>query len=200
MTLKVSLADYGVGNLHSIRKALEICGAEVSEVEDMSLLAEADCIVLPGVGAFNRTMERLLPFRDRIIERLEGGTPALGICIGMHILFEGSDEGDSPGLGFIDGSVVPMEASSLPHMGWNDIDGNDPILEGVDDRYFYFAHSYRARPDEPSAIVGSTYYESMFPSLFRCENTYGCQFHPEKSSSSGLRLLENFVGFAEECL
>lgn len=199
MTLKVSLADYGVGNLHSIRKALEICGAEVTEVEDMSKLAEADCIVLPGVGAFSRTMERLLPFQERIVERLDSGVPALGVCIGMHILFEGSAEGSSPGLGFIDGSVVPLEAGSLPHMGWNDVDGNDPILDGVDGRYFYFAHSYRASPADTTVIVGSTYYESLFPSLFRFKNTYGCQFHPEKSSSSGLKMLRNFVRFAEEC-
>ncbi len=199
MTLKISLADYGVGNLHSITKALERCGAEVIRVEDMSRLIDAECMVFPGVGAFSRTMERLQPYRSDIVDCLEGGVPALGICIGMQILFQGSDEGSAPGLGFMEGRVVPLQAVSVPHMGWNEVTGNDRILDGIDDRYFYFAHSYRASPDDPLTSVGTTYYEGMFPSLFRKRNVYGTQFHPEKSSSSGLSFLRNFVEFAEAC-
>ncbi|MDI3482336.1 MAG: imidazole glycerol-phosphate synthase subunit HisH [Candidatus Methanomethylophilaceae archaeon] len=189
-----------MGNLHSIRKALERCGATVEMVEDISLMVDAECMVFPGVGAFGRTMERLGPFRDEIVDSLKGGTPCLGICIGMQILFEGSDEGGPPGLGLIKGRVVPLQASCVPHMGWNEVEGNDNLLQGLNDRYFYFAHSYYASPEDRSLVVGSTYYEGMFPSLFRIANTYGCQFHPEKSSASGLRVLSNFVAFAEECL
>jgi len=99
MPLKVALADYGVGNLHSIRKALENCGAIVNVIEDMSLLTEAECIVLPGVGAFDKTMERLLPYKEDIVQRLNEGVPCLGICIGMQIMFQNSAEGEGPGLG-----------------------------------------------------------------------------------------------------
>ncbi len=121
MPLKITMADYGVGNLHSIRKALELCGADVTVVEDMSLLSRADCIVLPGVGAFDKTMERLLPFREEIVSRLRDGVPCLGVCIGMQILFQGSEEGESPGLGYLQGVVVRLKAPRIPHMGWNQV-------------------------------------------------------------------------------
>lgn len=199
MSMVVSLADYGVGNLHSIRKALEMCGAKVRVVDDMSVLSEADCIVFPGVGAFSRTMERLQPYRDRIVQSLKAGTPCLGICIGMQILFEGSEEGSAPGLGFMTGRVVPLQARSVPHMGWNEVEGDDPLLVGTEDRYFYFAHSFHARPEDPSITVAHTRYDDVFPSMFRKCNTYGTQFHPEKSSRSGLAVIRNFVEFAGDC-
>ncbi len=199
MSMVVSLADYGVGNLHSIGKALEMCGAEVRVVDDMSLLSDSDCIVFPGVGAFSRTMERLHPYRESIVESLKAGTPCLGICIGMQILFEGSDEGSAPGLGYMPGRVVPLKARSVPHMGWNEVTGDDPLLNGVEDRFFYFAHSFHAQPEDGTLAVADTQYEMVFPSMFRKGNTYGTQFHPEKSSRSGLTVIRNFVAFAEAC-
>jgi glutamine amidotransferase len=141
-------------------------------------------------------MERLLPVREEIRARLDEGLPCLGICIGMQILTQGSAEGRQPGLGFFPGRVVPMRAACVPHMGWNEVLGQDPLFQGIDNRYFYFAHSYHA-DTEPSVIAGTTHYDGVFPSLIRKTNTYGSQFHPEKSSDSGLAFLRNFVQFAE---
>jgi glutamine amidotransferase len=171
----------------------------VTVVKDMSALLDAECIVFPGVGAFTRSMERLLPYRDAIVGKLNGGTPCLGICIGAQILFEGSEEGDGPGLGMISGRVVRLKAERIPHMGWNRVESEDGILEGCGPRYFYFAHSFHGMPLE-AAVVGTTDYYGSVPTLFRKRNTYGTQFHPEKSSHSGLRMLRNFVRFAEGCL
>lgn len=198
MPLTISLADYGVGNLHSIRKALELCGAKVLIVGDMKDLLEASCIVFPGVGAFDKTMERLLPYRDDICKLLTGGLPSLGICIGMQIMTECSDEGKERGLSFFPGRVVPMKAACVPHIGWNEISGDNRLLEGVENRYFYFAHSFHAELDR-EFVIGRTQYDIEFPSLLRKANTYGSQFHPEKSSRSGLTFLKNFVDFAVEC-
>ena len=199
MSLKVTITDYGVGNLYSIRRSLEMCGAEVEVITDMSKLMDAECIVFPGVGAFNKSMERLLPHIDGIRGKLESGTPALGICIGMQILYEGSDEGTSPGLGIYQGRVEKLACRMVPHMGWNQVESDDPLMDGVPDNNFYFVHSYYGNPMDTSIIRGTTTYEGVtFPSFFRRYNTYGTQFHPEKSSSSGRRVLENFIRFAEE--
>ena len=192
----MAIADYGVGNLHSIRKALENCGAAADVVEDMRDLLDADCIVLPGVGAFDKTMERLRPIKQRLVRKLEGGTPCLGICIGAQILFEGSEEGEQPGLGFYQGKVVKLKAERVPHMGWNSVRTDDCIFRGIGSPYFYFAHSYYGLPSEDIAI-GDTDYFGQVPALFLKNRTYGTQFHPEKSSESGMRFLRNFVRFAE---
>ena len=193
----ISLADYGVGNLHSIKKALENSGASVTVISDMKELCDAECIVFPGVGAFDRTMEKLLPYRDDIKSILETGVPALGICIGMHIMFEGSEEGTSRGIGSMKGSVKKLRCERIPHMGWNTVVSDDPIMNGIDRNVFYFAHSYHAEPSEP-VTKGTTSYENVqIGSLFRKKNVYGCQFHPEKSSSSGMTFLKNFIEHAE---
>jgi imidazole glycerol-phosphate synthase subunit HisH len=199
MQMKITMADYGVGNLHSIRKALEISGARVEIVSDMEALTSAECIVFPGVGAFDKTMERVLPYRERIRARLAAGVPALGICIGTQILFGSSTEGTSQGLGVFDGNVVRLKAKRIPHMGWNTVDSNDPLMDDIGDRYFYFAHSYQCNPSDPSCIIGTTEYEGVtFPSFLRRYNVYGTQFHPEKSAVSGLKLIGNFIDFAED--
>jgi imidazole glycerol-phosphate synthase subunit HisH len=196
MPVRVAIADYGVGNLHSIRKALENCGASPYIVEDMRELLEAECVVFPGVGAFDKTMERLQPIKSALVRRLEEGIPSLGICIGAQILFEASEEGRQPGLGFYRGKVVRLRAERVPHMGWNSVRTDDPILRGVGSPYFYFAHSYYGLPSEDIAI-GDTDYYGQVPTLFLKNRTYGTQFHPEKSSESGMRFLRNFVKFAE---
>ena len=198
MPLKIHITDYGVGNLYSIRRSLEACGAEVKVIGDMSELRDAECIVFPGVGAFDRTMQKLLPMREEICDMLNSGMPALGICIGMQILFEGSDEGQSPGLGFLKGRVRMLEREMIPHMGWNQVVSDDPLLDGVPDKNFYFVHSYFGDPGEEGITLGTTEYEGKpFPSFFRKANTYGTQFHPEKSSASGRKVLQNFISFAE---
>ena len=200
MPLNISITDYGVGNLYSIRRSLENCGANVTIVEDMSDLKDAECIVFPGVGAFDKTMEKLLPYRDEIRAKMIDGTPVLGICIGMQILFEGSDEGSSPGLGLFKGRVKKLSAKTIPHMGWNQVVSEDPLLAGTSDNNYYFVHSYYGEPDE-DITLGTTEYEGIsFPSFFRKYNTYGTQFHPEKSSAIGRKVLENFIEFAEGLL
>lgn len=196
----IYLTDYGVGNLHSVKNALESCGADVETVSDMSKLADADYIVFPGVGAFDSTMERVAPYREEILMRLESGVPALGICIGAQILFDSSEEGEKHGLGLFKGRVIGLEAERLPHMGWNTVESDDPLLDGTSDREFYFAHSYRGSPEYGSEIAGNTEYEGRkIPVIFRRSNTYGLQFHPEKSSRSGMKVLKNFIRFSEEC-
>lgn len=197
MSLSITLTDYGVGNLYSIKRSLENCGAEVTVIDDMKDLLDAECIVFPGVGAFDRTMEKLQPYREDIREKLASGTPALGICIGMQILFEGSDEGRSPGLGFFDGRVVPLKGRIIPHMGWNAVSSRDPLMDGIEDRHFYFAHSFRGNPEENITIGTTDYDGSDIPTFFRKANVYGTQFHPEKSSASGMKFLRNFISFAE---
>jgi len=200
MSLNISLADYGVGNLHSLKKSLENCGAEVTIITDMKELMDAKCIAFPGVGAFDKTMEKILPYKKEITEYLNTGVPCLGICIGTQILFEGSDEGVSPGLDFLKGRVVRLETKQIPHIGWNSVETNDPLFDEIDNKYFYFAHSYYGLPTDCSIVKGTTEYEDVrIPTLFRRGNFVGSQFHPEKSSISGMKFLTNFIKFAENC-
>lgn len=199
--LNISLADYRVGNLHSLKKSLENCGAKVTVVTNMKDLLDAECLAFPGVGAFDKTMEALLPYKEEICKKLESGVPGIGICIGTQILTGGSEEGTSPGLGFIDGNTVRLKAKQVPHMGWNMVDTDDALMDGIENRHFYFAHSYYCEPNDASMIRGTTEYEGIrIPTMFRKKNFVGTQFHPEKSSTSGLRFISNFVRFAEECL
>ena len=197
--VRVSIADYGVGKLHSIRKALEVAGARPVVESNMRNLLDADVIVFPGVGAFDAAMRKLDGYRDLVLDRLNAGTPCLGICIGAQILFEGSEEGEMPGLGLIKGRVVQLPAKRVPHMGWNEVRSDDRMFENVPSPYFYFAHSYCARPEE-DATRGTTDYEGEFPSVFRKKNVLGVQFHPEKSSASGAAFLRNYVKYLEEKL
>ena len=199
MSLNITLADYGVGNLYSIKRSLERCGANVEVVTDMSRLLDAECIVLPGVGAFDRTVRDILPYREQLREKLESGTPALGICIGMQNLHESSEEGSSPGIGLLKGQVVRLQGRTIPHMGWNYVRTEDPVFDGISDRHFYFAHSYRGS-DLSSSVATTDYEGTDIPVMFRRSNTYATQFHPEKSSTSGLAFLKNFIDFAEGCL
>lgn len=197
--MRCTLADYGVGNIHSISKALEIAGFDVEIVSDMSRLLDARCVVFPGVGAFDATVKGLLPYREQIRERMEAGVPTLGICIGAHITLGGSDEGTSPGIGFFGGRVRRLQSKTVPHMGWNTVETDDPMLEGIGDRHFYFAHSYYCDPEPKDVVKGTTEYEGFrFATLMRRSNTVAVQFHPEKSSESGQRFLRNFEAFAEE--
>jgi glutamine amidotransferase len=198
MSLNISITDYGVGNLYSIRRSLENCGANVKVIDNMTELRDAECIVFPGVGAFDKTMEKLLPMKEEILDMLKSGIPALGICIGTQILFEGSEEGSSPGIGLFKGRVEKLQCEVIPHMGWNQVVTDDPLLNGVPDNNFYFVHSFYGNPKEDGITLGTTQYEDFtFQSFFRKYNTYGTQFHPEKSSSSGRKVLQNFITFAE---
>jgi len=197
--IRISIADYGVGNLHSISKGLERAGARTEIVSAMTALAGAQCIVFPGVGAFGAAMEALRPCSEMIRERVAGGTPALGICLGMQIMFERSEESPGPGLGLFRGEVRRLIAERVPQMGWNDVRAKpDRLFEGVPDgSQFYFANSYICRPEE-HVTVAVTDYGGEFASAVRRGSLCGVQFHPEKSGPVGLRVLANFVALAEE--
>jgi len=196
--MKILMADYGVGNIHSIAKALELAGAEVEVTSDLARLPGAQCVVLPGVGAFDAVMENLAPVREELVSKFRAGLPALTVCIGTHVMFEGSDEGTLDGLNAYDGRIRLLKSRTVPHMGWNEVVTDDPIMDGIEDRRFYFAHSYYCDAS-PGVVMGTTEYEGFtFPTLMREKNLVSTQFHPEKSSVSGLAFLKNFVRFAEE--
>jgi glutamine amidotransferase len=189
----VTLLDYGVGNLHSLQKALEKSGASVRIAEGPEAVLDAEAIALPGVGAFGRVMEPLLPHRDALADKIQS-VPTLAICVGMQILFDGSDEDDVPGLGVIPGTVRRLDAPTLPHMGWNPIHHTDgPMYSGIpSDAYMYFVHSFAAPDDVPHTNATCEYGRRFSASI--CSDTlWATQYHPEKSADSGLQLIQNFV-------
>lgn len=192
-----------MGNLHSVGKALERAGAKVITTSDAHLVARADALLLPGVGAFPRAMERLAGLGlDRAIHAaVDQGKPLLGICLGLQVLFDASPEqGGAKGLGILPGGVEPLVAEDLkvPHIGWAKVDwvGNSPISEGISDgEAFYFVHSFVVEPDA-SDLLATSSYGSQFACAAGHDGIFGVQFHPEKSSGAGLRLLSNFVSLA----
>jgi glutamine amidotransferase len=197
--MKISIMDYGVGNLHSISKGLERAGANVQMVEDPEELLEAECIVFPGVGAFGAAMEVLRPVLPALRKKVKDGTPTLGICLGMQILFEKSEESKGEGVAVIKGTVRRLRRGRIPQMGWNEVaPKSDRLFEGVPEgSQFYFANSYICLPAE-DVTIADTVYGMRFASAVRKGAILGVQFHPEKSGCPGLRLLSNFVSIAEE--
>ncbi len=199
--MMVSIADYGVGNLHSISKAIERSGAKIRVVKDMSRLAGSECIVFPGVGAFGAAVEKLGPASESIRRSITSGTPALGVCLGMQIMFERSEESPGDGLSVFKGEVERLSAARVPHMGWNEVSwDDDPLFDGVPPgSEFYFANSYVCRPEE-EVTIGETEYGERFASAVRKGAVCGVQFHPEKSGLPGLKVLSNFVKIAEDAI
>lgn len=197
--MKISIMDYGVGNLHSISKGLERAGANVQMVEDPEELLEAECIVFPGVGAFGAAMEVLRPVLPGLRKKVKDGTPTLGICLGMQILFEKSEESKGEGVAVIKGTVRRLRHGRIPQMGWNEVvPKSDRLFEGVPEgSQFYFANSYICLPAE-DVTIADTVYGMRFASAVRKGAILGVQFHPEKSGPPGLRLLGNFVRIAED--
>lgn len=196
--MRASVMDYGVGNLHSISKGLERAGAEVEVVSDPGELSGAECIVFPGVGAFGAAMDVLGPSLPSIRKSIEGGTPVLGVCLGMQILFQRSEESPGDGLGVLKGTVRRFDSGRVPQMGWNDVFSvDDPLFSGIPrSAKFYFANSYVCFADEKISVA-ETEYGFRFASAVRKGAICGVQFHPEKSGNAGLRLLRNFVKIAE---
>ena len=204
----IAVIDYGMGNLRSVQKALEFVGAKVIVTHDPDLILSADSVVLPGVGAFKDCMANLnkLSLIDPIRKFIDSGKPFLGICLGLQVLFEESEEyGPVPGLGILPGKVVKfIDGSSdtrkspqikIPHMGWNQIKvkKNAPLFAGVGDSpYFYFVHSYYVVPEDPEMVATVTHYGIEFVSGIQHKNIYAFQFHPEKSQTLGLSILERF--------
>jgi len=196
--MEVSIIDYGVGNLFSITKGLERAGASVSVVSDPGELLDAECIVFPGVGAFGAAMKALRPAVPGLRRCISKGTPALGICLGMQIMFERSDESPGGGIALLKGDVRRLKTGRIPEMGWNDVVHKGDVLfkDIPQTAQFYFANSYVCHPKE-KVTVAVTEYGEKFSSAVRKGNLCGVQFHPEKSGPAGLLLLKNFVSIAE---
>jgi imidazole glycerol-phosphate synthase subunit HisH len=202
--VKIAVLDYGAANMVSITRALAAVGAEVSVAEEPSAMSGVDAIVVPGVGAAPPAMVHLSrrglldPLRDWVV----AGKPCLGICLGYQLLFDASDEGGAETLGLLAGRTVPLvDAPTLPHIGWNSVDfvRPHPLFEGVaDGSYFYFVHSYVPAPTDETLILARTTHGRPFASAVARGSLYGLQFHPEKSSEAGLRLLSNFVGLVAD--
>ena len=196
--MKISIMDYGVGNLHSISKGIERAGSQVRVISNPEDLLFSDCIVFPGVGAFGAAMDTLRPILPQLRERIKSGVPTIGVCLGMQILFEKSEESPGAGVAVLKGEVLKLKGPRIPQMGWNDVvSTGDALFEGVPDgTQFYFANSYVCRPAE-SVEIAESEYGQRFPSAVRRGKTFGVQLHPEKSGAPGLRLLSNFVRLAE---
>jgi imidazole glycerol-phosphate synthase subunit HisH len=198
----VAVVDYGMGNRRSVEKAFEHVGAEVRVTGDHDAIRAADAVVVPGVGAFPEAMRRLTAdgLDEVIRERAGQGTPVLGICLGMQLLFEASAEHEgATGLGLLPGEVTALEAPKLPHIGWNRVALERPsgLTDGLGDAAaFYHVHSFVCRPREDDDVVGRGEYGERFASIVERDNVAGVQFHPEKSSRDGLALLANFVAAA----
>lgn len=202
----IAIIDYGMGNLRSVQKGFEKVGVEAAVVGDPVLVDRAGGVVLPGVGAFADAMANIRGAgMDAAIHRaVRSGKPFLGICLGQQLLFEASEEwGLTEGLGIFPGRVRRLpDGLKVPHMGWNQIEIRrpDPLLEGIPDgSSFYFVHSYAVDPAEEGVILTQTEYGVRFASIVGRENVYGIQFHPEKSSALGLKILENFGRVVQKC-
>ena len=197
----IAIADYGMGNRRSVEKALERVGARVTITDDEAALRAADGIILPGVGAFPPAMVALRAhgLDDLLRSCVAGGTPLLGLCLGMQLLFDFSEEhGGADGLCLLPGTVRPLKADGLklPHIGWNEVTWTRPsvLSDGLPDpASFYHVHSFVADCADPQDVLGTSDYGSVFPSVVGRGNVLGAQFHPEKSSANGMGLLANFT-------
>jgi len=198
--MNVALFDYGAGNLHSLGKALEGAGAGVTVTADWDQALSLDALVLPGVGAFGAAARALPDDRTRLRQALASGMPCLGICLGMQLFFDASEESEGDGIGLVPGTVRLLDAPIVPQMGWNDVDtGDDPIFDGIDEMVGYYANSYVCVPrDIGDEIAWSEYDGRRFAASVRRANTWGMQFHPEKSSTKGRRIVSNWVKLAQE--
>jgi glutamine amidotransferase len=189
--MRVTVFDFGAGNLHSLLKALEAPRARVSVESDARSCVQTDVLVLPGVGAFAPAAARLAPGRDVIKAAVRQGLPVVGICLGMQLLFDRSDEGPGEGLGILSGVVTRLRARRVPQIGWNTIvNAGESLL--IDDALglAYYANSYVCRPDDPATVTAWSEHETdRFPAIVRTDAALGMQFHPEKSSEAGIRFL-----------
>ncbi|WP_347491341.1 imidazole glycerol phosphate synthase subunit HisH [Desulfoscipio sp. XC116] len=202
----IAIIDYGMGNLRSVAKGFEKTGVSVEVTSDPQVLEKASGVVLPGVGAFSDAMQNLTAhsMADAIHNVIAAGKPFLGICLGLQLLFEYSEEwGTTRGLAIFPGRVRRLPPGlKIPHMGWNTLTYKKPcqLFKGIPEHAaFYFVHSYYVEPADPELTAVSTEYGMEFTSVAAKDNVYGIQFHPEKSSALGLRILENFGRLVEKC-
>ncbi len=198
---RLAIFDYGAGNLHSLVKAISADTRQISVETDIRAAAKADVLVLPGVGAFGAAAEAMRSQQSYLRSALSDGLPCLGICLGMQLLFDASEEAAGQGIGLIAGKVARLRTSKVPHMGWNDIewtgtaDGKLPRLQTA-----YFANAFVCEPEDESSILAWTTHESArFASVVRSANTVGVQFHPEKSSSAGRTFVDAVIEDLSRC-
>ncbi|UVI30574.1 imidazole glycerol phosphate synthase subunit HisH [Paenibacillus spongiae] len=198
----IAIIDYGMGNLHSVSKAVERLGYQAKITADAQEILEADGAILPGVGAFGDAMQNL---RNTGLDEVtkfyaSSGKPLLGICLGMQLLFDESEEhGRHAGLGLLPGNVIRFQGDyKVPHMGWNKLIFRQPspLFEGLAEGHVYFVHSFHAKPQRESDLLATTDYHQNVTAIVGSGNVYGMQFHPEKSSDLGMQLLGNFLNLA----
>ncbi|XEC94838.1 imidazole glycerol phosphate synthase subunit HisH [Paenibacillus tarimensis] len=195
----IAIIDYGMGNLHSVSKAVERLGFKALVTAEPKDILEADGAILPGVGAFGDAMQNLHNTGlDEVTKYYaDSGKPLLGICLGMQLLFSRSEEhGLSEGLGLLPGSVVRFQGGyKIPHMGWNRLDflQESPLFEGLEEGHVYFVHSFHAKPEQAGDLLATTDYHQQVTAIVGRGNVFGMQFHPEKSGDLGMRLLGNFL-------
>lgn len=200
---QIAIVDYQAGNLRSVQKALEKSGVEAKITSQASEIEKADGVVFPGQGACDSSMREIRKRNliEPIKQSITSGKPFLGVCLGLQLLLEASDEGDEPCLGILKGKVRQLPAGQkIPHMGWNQVklETDHPVLQGIPDKSnFYFVHSYYADPEDKDVIVGKTFYGTEFCSAVAWDNVVAVQFHPEKSGAIGLTIYDNFVKLVE---
>jgi glutamine amidotransferase len=194
---KIVIFDYGVGNLFSLKNALETVGLTVIISETLKELNKVDAITLPGVGNFSAAVKKIKPAHEFINTLVNNGTPILGICLGMQLFFQKSDEGNGQGLGLFEGKNIRLSSSvKVPHMGWNTLKiiNQNEILDNIENQSFvYFVHSLYPVPVDKEIITTKTEYGEIFTSMVAYKNIFGTQFHPEKSGEIGLEILKNFA-------
>jgi glutamine amidotransferase len=205
----IGIIDYDAGNIRSVEKALHYLGEETLVTRDPAQLLAAEKVILPGVGNFGDCMANLenyglIPVIHQIVEK---GTPFLGICLGLQLLFESSEESPGvEGLGLLKGKIVkipPSEGLKIPHMGWNSLtlSGDGRLFKGIpQDTYVYFVHSYYLQAEDPGIVKATTQYSTTIHASVESGNVFGCQFHPEKSGKWGLAILRNFAQIGKEAL
>jgi glutamine amidotransferase len=202
----IAIIDYEAGNLRSVQKGFEKAGYNTEITNDPTKIEDASGVVLPGVGAFGDAMSNLrkLNLTEVVLDTINKGKPFLGICLGLQLLFEGSEEGEGiAGLGVLRGKVKLIRTElKVPHMGWNQLSIKRwaPLFEGLtDESFFYFVHSYHIAPEEEEVIAATTDYGYEFPVAVWRDNLFAVQFHPEKSQKAGLKILENFGRLVNGC-
>ena len=202
-----AIIDYDAGNLRSVEKAIALLGGDPVITRDRETILKADHVILPGVGAFGDAMEKLNQYglTEVVREVAQAGIPLIGICLGMQILFERSDESDGvPGIGVLEGDIIKIPDTpglKIPHMGWNSLDirPGTRLYEGIENgSYVYFVHSYYLKARDEAIVAASTEYGCHIHASVESGNVFGCQFHPEKSSTVGLSILKNFLSVPRE--